>query len=267
MNYKIIGIKNRVIGYSEKTDPESLKPFYDKVNQSGYYGKMKNEFFELLDSQGDKTGRLKLRGAIHKDGDWHGAFHLHIFSREGNETFLLLQKRGHEKDVCPDKLDTVAAGHYAVGESLEDGVREVKEEIGLELKFDERRVLGKRINYDPQPEKGIFNCEFQDVALYMCDQPLEAYTLQESELAGILKVEIKDFIDLMLKRKESIDSVEARLFDQGILSDKLISIKRDDVWPTFDNYYAKVALLVWKLVNKREIPKNPFNLDITAFLV
>jgi len=59
-------------------------------------------------------------------------------------------------------------------------------------------VLGKIINYDPQPDKGILNCEFHDVALYRCDQPLEAYTLQESELAGILKVNIHDFIDLML---------------------------------------------------------------------
>lgn len=29
------------------------------------------EYFDLLDENGSKTGKIKLREWVHKDGDWH----------------------------------------------------------------------------------------------------------------------------------------------------------------------------------------------------
>ena len=267
MAYKILGVDNQDMGSIESPTPEALKQFYDAI-KAGYAGKLKNEFFEVLNADGAKSGTLKPRDLIHKDGDWHGAFHLHVYSQSDSGNYILFQKRRHDKDVCPDKIDTVAAGHYAIGETIEDGVREVEEEIGLRVRFQDLTSLGRRINYDPQYDKGIFNFEFQDVAAYRCDQPLTDYRLQEEELAGLIKVELKSFIDLMMGRKDELKDVEGLMFHGDQLQGEGVRITRDDIWPApFDNYYLKTALIISNICEGRKVPAEPYKLDVTNFFV
>lgn len=265
--YVVLGPRNKVMGKTTSATPAALKRFFDRIKEK-FPGKLKNEFFDVLTADGSKSGKIKLRDIIHREGDWHGAFHLHVFTVSNGRPFLLLQKRRHDKDVCPNKLDTVAAGHYAIGEEIQDGVREVEEEIGLKVSFEALRILGKRKNYDPQPEKGIFNCEFQDVALYQNDVPLEAYSLQESELAGLLKVDLAEFISLMGMRTSSLKGVEGLMFGQGNRLEKVeLDVTRGDVWPAnFDNYYLKTAILISMLFAGREIPERPFERDVSFYL-
>jgi len=32
---------------------------------------MSKEYFDVLDENGNKTGKIKLRSEVHRDGDWH----------------------------------------------------------------------------------------------------------------------------------------------------------------------------------------------------
>ncbi|MCK4319408.1 NUDIX domain-containing protein [Candidatus Micrarchaeota archaeon] len=264
--YVILGPKNKVFGRIHSPDAETLTRYYEKIKQR-YEGNLKNEFFEILDKDGKKTGELKLRDLIHKEGDLHGAFHLHIYTISRKGTYLLLQKRKHDKDICPNKLDTVVGGHYAVGEGIKDGVREVEEEIGLVVPFNKFTILGRRKNYDPQPEKDIFNNEFQDITLYKCNQRLEDYKLQESELAGILKVNLESFIKLMMRKINIVEGIESLFFNNfGNLEKVKTSIKREDVWSApYDNYYLKTALLIHQIIKGKKMPSNPYQLDVTSF--
>jgi len=267
VSYKVLGLNNIAIGSTSQVDRDSLRVFFEKI-QKDVPSLKKNEFFELLNRNGSKTRSIKPRDLVHKEGDLHGAFHFHVFSNN-NGGSLLLQKRNDKKDICPGKLDTVAAGHYAIGETVRSGMREVREEIGLRAKFEDAISLGKRINYDPHPEVGIMNFELQNVFLFNSTQPIENYRMQASEVAGIVKVPLLGFIDLMKFKTDIMEKVEALIFNkEGVPFKTQICLTRNDVWPApFDNYYLKVALVTSLVIEGKSIPKEPLKQDVSQYLV
>ena len=266
-NFKVLGFNNQILGEVSPTDKNLLNKYHSQILGSSPEP-LKNEFFEVLTRSGEKTGKIKLRDIVHQEGVWHGAFHLHIYTVTDDEPYFIMQKRKHNKDTNPDKLATVAAGHYGIGEVLEDGVREVKEEIGLKVSFQDLTYFGKRIKYSPKLD-GRLDCEYQDVTFLRNDQPLESYILQEAELAGIVKVKLFDFIDMMKMKTHEIKNVEALLFnDRGGIEKHSLTINRDDIQPaSFDSYYLKTALFIEMLLKRPKIQiENPFMKDVTNFI-
>ncbi|XP_040956655.1 nudix hydrolase 3-like isoform X2 [Gossypium hirsutum] len=55
------------------------------------------------------------RGDVHRDGDYHKAVHIWIFTESTQE--LLLQKRTDCKDSWPRLWDISSAGHISAGDS------------------------------------------------------------------------------------------------------------------------------------------------------
>ena len=93
---------------------------------------------ELLDIFDENLRHLgvKERTAVHRDGDWHRVFHCWVIYRDAAGCdFMVLQKRGPDKDIFPNALDVSVGGHYEAGESMAEGVREVREELGIEVAF------------------------------------------------------------------------------------------------------------------------------------
>ena len=97
------------------------------------------EWFDVLDRQGRVSGVRKRRHEVHRDGDWHAAVHVWIFLDGGA---LLLQQRSQSKDLAPGKLDVSVGGHLSAGETWIDALREVEEEIGVDLSVDRVALLG-----------------------------------------------------------------------------------------------------------------------------
>src|SRR5438132_4311598 len=93
------------------------------------------EVLEVFDASGAATGRAKSRAAIHLDGDWHLAFHCWILRRGGQE--VVLQRRSLGKDTFPGERDAAAAGHWRFGESAAEAAREIAEELGIHVRFEE----------------------------------------------------------------------------------------------------------------------------------
>ena len=60
------------------------------------------EDFDLLDENGNKTGKTKLRTEVHRNGDWHKAVHIWIINNKGD---VLLQRRCATKDSDSNMLD------------------------------------------------------------------------------------------------------------------------------------------------------------------
>ena len=44
---------------------------------------MNKEYFDLLDENGNKIGKRKLRSEVRRDGDWHKAVHIWIINNNG----------------------------------------------------------------------------------------------------------------------------------------------------------------------------------------
>ncbi len=90
---------------------------------------MKEEWFPLLDEQGNVIGKATRQECHNGSRLLHPVVHLHLMNEAGE---LYLQKRSMTKDIQPGKWDTAVGGHVDYGETIEEALRrEVREELGV----------------------------------------------------------------------------------------------------------------------------------------
>lgn len=90
----------------------------------------KHELLDIVDMQGQPTGELVDKAAIHDQGLWHRDVHVWVT----NGFDVLQQQRAWDKSIMPGEWDVSVGGHVAAGESyLEAAQRETAEELGMEL--------------------------------------------------------------------------------------------------------------------------------------
>ncbi|MBO7358338.1 MAG: NUDIX domain-containing protein [Clostridia bacterium] len=145
------------------------------------------EYLDIVDENGQPTGRTVSRDTAHAEGIRHRTAHVWIVrgSKECRE--VLLQKRSMEKESFPGLYDTSSAGHIPAGdEPLESALRELNEELGISAAPQQLRFIGKfSIDY----ERGFHGRPFRDnevTWVYLYDSPVDisALTLQASEVDG-----------------------------------------------------------------------------------
>jgi isopentenyldiphosphate isomerase len=193
---------------------------------------------EILDIYDDQMKWLgtKERGAVHRDGDWHKVFQCWIAYRDAyGRDFLVVQRRGPNTEVFPNYLDITAAGHYQAGETIRDGVREIQEELGIEVEFDDLIPLGIRIGIARY--NGLIDHQFADVFLLIHDQDIGTYAYQVEEVAGLVALPIDEALEMFAGER---DSVEARAVG---VQEGIVRIGRDDFIPTIDDYMYKILIL------------------------
>ncbi|KAL8244650.1 hypothetical protein R6Q59_010908 [Mikania micrantha] len=176
------------------------------------------EHFDVLTSSGQKTGFSKPRGAVHRDGDYHRAVHVWIFAESTQQ--LLLQKRADCKDSWPGLWDISSAGHISAGDSsLITARRELQEELGLTLPKDAFELLFVFLQQSVTNNGTFINNEFDDVYLVttVAPIPLEAFTLQESEVSAVKYISIEEYKQAVQQDPQyvpySIDGQYGQLFD------------------------------------------------------
>ncbi|MDG1384280.1 MAG: NUDIX domain-containing protein, partial [Flavobacteriaceae bacterium] len=90
-----------------------------------------DEYLDIWNSDGQPTGQSCLKNEAHQNGWFHPTVHIWFYTAT---PALLLQKRSLTKETFPGFWDVSVAGHVSAGESiLEGAIREVKEEIGLNI--------------------------------------------------------------------------------------------------------------------------------------
>ncbi|XP_042468282.1 nudix hydrolase 3 isoform X2 [Zingiber officinale] len=144
------------------------------------------EHLDVLTKTGEKTGVSKPRSLVHRDGDYHRAVHVWIYSESTQE--LLLQKRADCKASWPAKWDISSAGHISSGESsLLTARRELFEELGIDLPKDAFELLFVSRHECVLNNGSYINNEINDVYLVttLSRIPMEAFTLQESEVSSV----------------------------------------------------------------------------------
>lgn len=102
---------------------------------------MHNEILTIFDEAGSRTGTAP-REEVHRLGHWHETFHCWFISKDQEIPCIYLQLRSEQKHDYAGLLDITAAGHLLANETVEDGIREVQEELGLEISFEELIPLG-----------------------------------------------------------------------------------------------------------------------------
>ncbi|WP_017812284.1 NUDIX hydrolase [Paenibacillus shenyangensis] len=161
------------------------------------------EILDVFNEQMQKTGTAT-REEVHAQGLWHQTFHCWIVSGSAETGWkLLFQLRHPDKETFPDKLDTSSAGHLMTGESPEDGVRELEEELGIAVTFSELTYCGTHRD-EYRISEHYMDREFTHVYLYVCDHPLEDYQVQHSEVTGLFWIAAESFRDLIHGKCEAV---------------------------------------------------------------
>ncbi|XP_054783893.1 nudix hydrolase 3-like isoform X1 [Prosopis cineraria] len=171
------------------------------------------EHLDVLTKSGRKTGISKPRGDVHRDGDYHRAVHVWIFAESTQE--LLLQRRADCKDSWAGLWDISSAGHMAAGDSsLITARRELEEELGVTLPKDAFELIFVFLQECVINDGKYINNEYNDVYLVttLDPIPLEAFTLQETEVSAVKYISYEEYKQLLAK--EDSDYVPYDVYGQ-----------------------------------------------------
>jgi isopentenyldiphosphate isomerase len=165
-----------------------------------------DELVDIWDSAGNPTGMVALKSEAHRNGWFHPTVHIWFHTLSGK---LLLQKRAITKDTFPGYWDVSVAGHLGAGENPVAGaIREIQEEIGLEVKNSELKQIGicKAIHHH---KNGILDCEFHHIFLAQLNVDLGDLRPQD------LEVDALKLFPFSVLNSDKLDKVEERLVPHG----------------------------------------------------
>lgn len=164
---------------------------------------MENELLKVFDSEGTLKGTAS-RAEVHKRGLWHETFHCWFLSKEDGRIFIHFQLRSPDKKDFANMLDITAAGHLSSDESVKDGVREIKEELGISLTLNDLIYTGPvqdEIIIDDFIDK-----ELCHVFIYKIpENTTPDYVFIDDEVSDIFKIELPVFEKLWTEEIYSIN--------------------------------------------------------------
>jgi len=152
---------------------------------------METEMLTIFDESGSEIG-VATREEVHNKGYWHQTFQCYVIGKENHEEYMYLQLRSHLKKDFANVYDITAAGHILSNETVADGVREVNEELGLNVTYNQLNSLGMFPNVIET--EAIKDHELSHVFLYEMTEPMETFILQREEVSGMAKARLYDFI-------------------------------------------------------------------------
>lgn len=159
------------------------------------------EYLDYYDEKQNYLGR-ETRKNIHENALWHKTVHCWLYDEEGNVYFQI------RKDE--NKFYTTASGHVVAGEDVKEAFgREIKEEIGLDLNYDNANLVDVvKFKMDKVKSDGsIFKDRaFANVFVYEFDDNLSGLNFDVNEVSGLVKVNAIDVLKLLENEKGTIDA-------------------------------------------------------------
>ncbi|AJD89810.1 hypothetical protein JMA_04930 [Jeotgalibacillus malaysiensis] len=150
---------------------------------------MESERLSVFNEKHQYIGE-KTRSEVHEKGYWHETFHCWLVDGDS----LYFQLRSEDKKDYPGLLDITAAGHLLSGETVRDGIREMQEEIGIHVPFDQLNSLGV---IECVADRGSFiDKEFAHTFLLKGTFRDGDFELQDEEVAGMIRTDLESFRSL-----------------------------------------------------------------------
>ncbi len=143
------------------------------------------EIWDILDENGNITGRTIIRGEELAKDEYHLVVHIWIINSSGE---ILIQKRPEHLEFAPGIWATTGGSATQGEDSITAACRETKEELGIEINIDSmlEPLSHKRKN------------DFTDIWVVKQDIDLEDIILQKEEVDDVKWVnaqELKQMID------------------------------------------------------------------------
>ena len=147
------------------------------------------ELWDILDENGNKTGRLHERGKPLADGDYHLCVYVFIENDKGE---YLISKRTPNK-IMPNMWETTGGNAIAGEDSLTSALKEVKEELGITLDPQNGRIIKRDIRCYGDGRNNISdiwlfkqNVDIQDVKLAP-DETCDAMWASRDKINSMIK--------------------------------------------------------------------------------
>lgn len=147
-----------------------------------------DELFDILTPDGKRTGALRRRCDVHRDGDWHGSVHIWVIRELDGDVEVLVQKRSEMKDSYPGCYDAAATGHIDAGEdALRAALRELGEELGIVAKPADLILLDRLSISEDNIFNGkrFINNEICWVYLYNAEVFSDDIRFEEAEISAV----------------------------------------------------------------------------------
>ncbi len=162
------------------------------------------EYFDVLNSKGEYTGKTESREKCHKEGLWHKAVVVFIVNSRGQ---ILLQKRSSNKKMWPNMWDITAGGHVLSGEfGFQAIIRECKEEIGITLDKNDIMFIGATTSTNIKGD--IVNNHFNEYYIANKDIDINSLKLQKEEVSEAKWVDREEIIDRINQNYDGITDKE-----------------------------------------------------------
>jgi len=180
-----------------------------------------DEYLDIWNSKGKPTGKTCLKDEAHQKGWFHPTVHVWFYT---TTPALLLQKRSLTKQTFPGSWDVSVAGHVSAGESiLEGALREVKEEIGLDIHPSDLIPLDIRKNTN-RFENGVIDCEFQHVFLVKLERPISQLRIQETEVDAVRLFSFEELQNCMFQKHPTYNIVPADMSYYQFVMDAVLEV-------------------------------------------
>lgn len=151
------------------------------------------------------------RDHVHVKGKWHETFHCWFI----DDKYVYIQKRSATKSDFPLQFDITAAGHLEAHERVEDGVREIEEELGIRVDFAELTKVD--IVKDVIELPNFLDYEFAHVYVYEASFQASDFSLQIEEVESIYKIRREDFIRLCFQELEEVVGFHLETEQQSLI--------------------------------------------------
>ncbi|MEX1995397.1 MAG: NUDIX domain-containing protein [Candidatus Saccharimonadales bacterium] len=155
------------------------------------------ELIDVVDNGGRPTGQRKTWLNLINDGDWRNVIHIWIINPNAQ---LLVQKRSVAKSAWKSLWDVSIGGGVSAGEEpTQAAVRELNEELGIEVDQNDLKKLGVWKVPKVVPEYNKESREFSHTYLLQKDLMINDLSLEKKEVAQVawrsleeLRAEIED---------------------------------------------------------------------------
>lgn len=158
------------------------------------------ELWDLYTEERELTGKIHVRGEELPENLFHLVVHVWIKNGKGQ---YLISQRAADRPTCPLMWETVGGSVLKGENSLQGALREVKEEVGIDLSPDNSRFIFSKIR------RKIGGRKFNDI--------LDVWCFDYDGEVNLDKAEEKEVAQSKWLNKEEI----RKLYDEKLLVDTL----------------------------------------------
>lgn len=134
------------------------------------------EIWDIYNSKKEKTGKQICRGESLPDDEFHLVINAWIKNDKGQ--FLITQRAPNKS--FPLMWECTGGSALAGENGLQTAIREIKEELGLELDGKTARLVGSTLRY-------FKGCpDILEVYMFKCNSSLEEIKIQKEEVINVM---------------------------------------------------------------------------------